>query len=81
MEPLNRNTLKFLIKFFREVVENEGMNRMTSYNMAITVGPNIFRPRSVKSSDIMSVGIYYSAMIKMIETYETMFDGQEVTVV
>ena len=79
LPPLNRNTLKFCIKFFKEVVENENTNRMSSYNIAVTVGPNIFRPRSVKNTDIMSVGIYYSCMIKMIETYDTMFDGKEVT--
>ena len=70
LEPINRNTLKFCIEFFRELISYEEYNKMTSYNIAVTVGPNIFRPKSDKSQDIISVGVYYDAMIKMIENYD-----------
>ena len=40
---LNFNTLKYLIQFFWQVVEYEPDNKMTAYNIAVTVGPNIFR--------------------------------------
>ena len=49
---------------------------MTSYNIAVTVGPNIFRPKSDRQQDIITVGIYYDAMIKMIENYDALF-GEE----
>ena len=59
MPKLNQRTLKFLVEFFNEVVDyepnnlsqhfpddlalsNKG-NRMTAYNIAVCVGPNIFR--------------------------------------
>ena len=59
MPKLNQRTLKFLCEFFQEVVDyepnnldehfpndselsNKG-NRMTAYNIAVCVGPNIFR--------------------------------------
>ena len=45
LEPINRNTLKFCIKFFQELISYESFNKMTSYNIAVTVGPNIFRPK------------------------------------
>ena len=67
-------TLKFLIDFFREVVELEGHNRMTAYNIAVTVGPNIFRPAMTKAGDIVRVGIFYNAMLHMIQHYGYMFD-------
>ena len=49
LPELNFITLKFHIEFFREVVKNEKHNRMTAYNMAVTVGPNIFRPKVTRS--------------------------------
>ena len=47
---------------------------MTSYNVAVTVGPNIFRSRGNLSSDILNHAIYYETMIRMIESYEELFD-------
>lgn len=47
---------------------------MTSYNVAITVGPNIFRPRHHKKDDLLNVGVFYDAMLRMIEHYSTVFD-------
>ena len=46
LEPINRNTLMFCLDFFIELISYESNNKMTSYNIAVTVGPNIFRPRS-----------------------------------
>ena len=48
LESINRNTPKFCIEFFRELISHESSNKMTSYNIAVTVGPNIFRPKSDK---------------------------------
>ena len=45
LDALRFNTLRFHIQFFRKVVEHEPTNLMTAYNMAVTVGPNIFRPQ------------------------------------
>ena len=46
MDYLRRSTLKFCIEFFRELVSHEEQNLMTSYNVAVTVSPNIFRSRN-----------------------------------
>mmetsp|Transcript_24325 Transcript_24325/g.32585 ORF Transcript_24325/g.32585 Transcript_24325/m.32585 type:complete len:81 (+) Transcript_24325:61-303(+) len=59
----------------REVVEHEPQNRMTSYNIAVTVGPNIFRPLTVRPADLINAGTYYDAMIRMMENYEVLFEG------
>ena len=70
LDDLRKNTLKFLLEFFRELVSYEGENLMTTYNVAVTVGPNIFRSRNNLSSDILNHAIYYETMIRMIESYE-----------
>ena len=47
---------------------------MTSYNIAVTVSPNIFRSRENASADIFSHAIYYEAFICMIENYDYFFE-------
>ena len=74
LDILRKNTLKFLLEFFRELVFYEEDNLMTSYNVAVTVGPNIFRSKNNLSSDILNHAIYYETMIRMIESYEQLFD-------
>lgn len=43
LPALNMNTLRFIVNFMREVTAQEPSNKMTAYNIAVTVGPNIFR--------------------------------------
>jgi len=59
----------------REVVEHEPSNRMTSYNIAVTVGPNIFRPLTVRPADLFNAGTYYDVVIRMMENYDILFEG------
>ena len=47
---------------------------MTSYNVAVTVSPNIFRSRNNRSEDFLNHAVYYSAMITMIDRYDQIFD-------
>lgn len=47
---------------------------MTAYNLAVTVGPNIFRPKIAKTEDIRNVGIFYDLLIKMIVNHKELFD-------
>ena len=47
---------------------------MTSYNVAVTVSPNIFRSRNNRSEDILNHAVYYGAMITMIDRYDEIFD-------
>ena len=75
LPPQNRNTLKFIIQFMREVVVHEPKNRMNSYNIAVTVGPNIFRPLAVRPADLFNAGTYYDVVIRMMENYEVLFEG------
>ena len=71
---LNYNVLKMLIEFFIELVEHENVNKMTSYNVAVTVGPNIMRPKEHTQFDMINAGIYYDCMIRMMENYEAFFN-------
>ena len=72
---MNRATLQFIIHFMREVVKYEPDNRMTSYNIAVTVGPNIFRPLAVRPADLFNAGTYYDVIIRLMENYEIIFEG------
>lgn len=47
---------------------------MTEYNIAVTVGPNIFRPKYHQTKDITIVGIYYELLILMMKEYEYLFE-------
>ena len=75
LPELNRATLQFIIHFMREVVKHEPENRMTSYNIAVTVGPNIFRPLAVSPADLFNAGTYYDVVIRLMENYEIIFEG------
>ena len=48
---------------------------MTSYNIAVTVGPNIFRPLAVRPADLFNAGTYYDVVIRLMESYEVVFEG------
>ena len=74
LEPLRRNTLKFCIEFFREFVTYVEFNLMNTYNIAVTVSPNIFRSRNDLAEDILKLAVYYDALIQMIEKYEDLFN-------
>ena len=52
------------------------LNLMTSYNVAVTVGPNIFRSKHNRSRDIFNHSIYYETLIRMIDHFDEIFtDG------
>ena len=59
----------------KEVVAEEPSNRMTAYNIAVTVGPNIFRPLTVRPADLFNAGTYYDVVIRMMEHYDVLFEG------
>ena len=74
LDPLRRNTLKFCVDFFRELVTYVDYNLMNTYNIAVTVSPNIFRSRNDLAEDILKHAVYYDAFVQMIEKYEELFD-------
>ena len=74
LPDLNFNTLKLHVEFFAEVAEQEPFNKMTAYNVAVTVGPNIFRPKFHSKDEILNVGIFYDLLITMIEKRAVLFD-------
>ena len=47
---------------------------MTAYNVAVTVGPNIFRPKFHSKNEILNVGIFYDLLEKMIDNHTELFD-------
>ena len=73
---LNFWTLKLHIFFFTKVVANEAQNRMTPYNIAVTVGPNIIRPHKFDLVDFDESATVYDVLVQMIENYEVLFDRQ-----
>ena len=74
LPDLNFNTLKFHVEFFAEVAQQEPYNKMSAYNVAVTVGPNIFRPKFHSKDEILNVGIFYDLLITMIEKRAVLFD-------
>ena len=46
---------------------------MTAYNIAVTVGPNIFRKTNESAEGILDHGVYYDCFIRMIENYDEIF--------
>lgn len=71
--------MRFIINFMREVTNKEPQNRMNAYNIAVTVGPNIFRPEKVRPADLFNAGTYYDVVIRMMENYEILFEGAPLT--
>ena len=82
MPEINQRTLKFICEYFQEVVdyepsglnevdlslgEQKAGNKMTSYNIAVTVGPNIFREKVESADSILYHGDYYEVFIRMID--------------
>ena len=51
---------------------------MNSYNIAVTVGPNIFRPLTVRPADLFNAGTYYDVVIRMMESFDILFNGAEI---
>lgn len=50
---------------------------MNHYNIAVTVGPNIFKPKEISPQDLFNAGTYYDVMIKMMQNFEFIFEGDE----
>lgn len=75
--PIRHETLKFLVAFLRDVVYYESDNAMTSYNLAVCICPNMFRPRRTQGDDMYNVGVFYSAFISMIMYFGYLFNGEE----
>ena len=51
---------------------------MNYYNLAVTIGPNIFRPKLVSGNDITKAAIHYELLIRMMENFDVYFD-QKIT--
>jgi hypothetical protein len=73
MPKINFNTLKYIIAFCITVVEQTEHNCMNSYNIAVTVGPNIFRPKELSPADFVNAGTFYDIMIRFMENFEEIF--------
>ena len=58
-------------------MQYEPDNKMTPYNVAITVCPVIFRPRVQQADEILGVGIFYDAFIRMIDNYHFLFEADD----
>ena len=47
---------------------------MNTYNIAVTVGPNIFRTKDHKSEDILSSGIFTEILMLMMKEFGYLFE-------
>ena len=47
---------------------------MNHYNLAVTVGPNIFRSKDITPQDLLNAGTYYDVMIKMMQHFDYIFE-------
>lgn len=75
LPKINFNTLKFIVAFCKTVVAQEEHNKMNSYNIAVTVGPNIFRPKELTPADFVNAGTFYDIMIRFMENFDEIFGG------
>ena len=64
------------MEFLKNITDHEHANKMNAYNLAVTVGPNIFRPKRNTAVDILNVGIFYDLLIRMIENHQELFDQE-----
>ena len=63
-----------MCRFLKDVVEFEPYNKMTAYNVSITVSPNIFRPKTEDPNELYVVSTLYDAMIRIIDNYSLVFE-------
>ena len=49
---------------------------MSTYNIAVTVGPNIFRTKDHKSEDILSTGVFTEILIYMMKEFGYLFEDK-----
>lgn len=56
LPDINRSTLLYLARFFNDVSTYQAQNKMTAYNLAVIVTPNLFRSRELTSKDLLNHG-------------------------
>lgn len=50
---------------------------MNFYNIAVTVGPNIFRPKVIKPADLINAGTFYDIMIRFMNDFDQIFGNAD----
>ena len=63
------------MEFFHEFTLFEEENKMSAYNLAVSLGPNIMRRVKEKDGDFINHGAMYEALITIIVNYEMLFEG------
>ena len=51
---------------------------MSHYNIAVTVGANIFRPKELTPADFVNAGTFYDIFIRFMENFEDIFGAYTV---
>lgn len=54
---------------------------MNNYNIAVTIGPNIFRSKNLKPADLINAGTFYDIMIRFMTDFDAIFGDDEEKVV
>jgi hypothetical protein len=52
----NCDTLLELARFVKEVSSYQETNKMTEYNLAVIITPNLFRSKELTSKDLLNAG-------------------------
>ena len=75
LPSINFNTLKFTMAFCRTVVGEQEYNQMNTYNIAVTVGPNIFKSREDLSPIIYALhsGTMTQIVTLLLENFDEIF--------
>jgi hypothetical protein len=72
LPPENRRLLKALIEFILVVQEHQEVNKMSLRNLAIVIGPNIFRPES--NAEFIDASTYAIELIVVLgENFQLFF--------
>lgn len=69
------NTLRFHMDFYHKVTQFVEINKMNSKNIAIVVGPNVFRQKLYDPNELFGVRKFYDMLEMMIDGREYFFDG------
>ena len=53
---------------------HEAFNKMNRYNLSVTIGSTIFRPKVCSAADLAHCSLYYELLQRMMEKNTILFD-------
>ncbi|KAJ3041191.1 hypothetical protein HDV00_009729 [Rhizophlyctis rosea] len=62
----HQSTLRYLLSFLNDVAQHSEANKMTSSSLAIVIGPNILRPKSVTGKVTKDALVVYNCTVEVV---------------